>query len=843
MRAATSQQTQLVASTNAGQADPRGWKARLTRLAGKFATKTFLHCLPFYPSASSLKPSSSSSTTILSTATSASTVETPEDKKAWWGPISDIDPVRICRLVKRLVGDQHGDHCWLHEKHAGGYNQVYIVMFDDGADGIKVVLKVPAAGWAPRWCEQDAIYLRSEALTLRYIHQQCDDVPFVPRTLAYDTTFDNEIGAPYLLMTHLKGRPASEIWGFVDEEGKYDLPEHPETRRTNLHMSLARAMWKLKHVEFDGIGLPDYVDDECNGPFIRTEFLSDVVDMPKEEDGGEIKADRMRYVNREWTEIPTFASTESFFWYWIGRGTSRFERYGAEQSLSLENVGHVQFMSLLPGQIPGSRLDFAKDSAETFSLSHKDLDFQNVLCDDDGNVTGIIDWEGVCSRPASLAWAALPLWLRQDWDNDNNWPWNSLDWTLPQNEMLHYRQQYSEKLNELESRPESHQGPDHPAISHLTCSLYETCRDRDGDLSLWCDRLLQLMVPTFRIDFFVNLGRHGWTFLPSDPDDDPTKLDDWLKEWHLFYHLNYGCSSAEWKLIQATKSAKARDPDRNIVCSSSNVSSEDADSIDARSSLDMNESRPSTPDTDVSLSPASSPAQWSLLPSLTESEDTHVEDVGLLDSQPGPPEVAHTANTAPTLTQISAPAEVVKEARSLPQAAVKTPMDTLPEINMPREQTLEKAFIPSISSTAQSSVAGFLLRSQFPPAVLSTSQAPPSPPPKVDLLASEHRATDSVKGNKFKSKLRRAPRQTMGCAKRETRLTNKPTEIEEERRTVVKEMNEREYGSTVGKYLIDGQEDLELDESVVRIKKKEDPVPEMSRKVERAYERCMAVGF
>lgn len=264
-------------------------------------------------------------------------------------------------------------------------------MFDDGADGHKVVLKVPAAGWTPRWTPQDAIYLRSEALTLRYIHQQCDDVPFVPRTLAYDTTFENEISAPCLLMTHLKGRPASKIWGFIDEEDRYDLPEHPETRRTNLHTSLAQAMSKLKSVKFNGIGLPDYLDNDCNGPFVCAEFLSDVIDMPTENEVETPEEERVRYVNRVWTEIPTFHSTARFFWYWISHGADRFKRSGREQNLSLEDVGLVQVLSLLPSRIPGSRPDFSRDRPETFSLSHNDLDFQNILCDDDGNVTGIID--------------------------------------------------------------------------------------------------------------------------------------------------------------------------------------------------------------------------------------------------------------------------------------------------------------------------------------------------------------------------------------------------------------------------------------------------------------------
>lgn len=141
-------------------------------------------------------------------------------------------------------------------------------MFDDGAHGIKVVLKVLPTGWGPRWSSQDAVYLRSEALTLRYIHLNCKVVLFVPRMLFYDTTFNNEIDAPFLLMTHVQERSAWEVWGFTDDPNRLKLPGKNYDRRYNLISSLATAMAKLKRVKSDAIGLPDYSDDDCHGPFV-----------------------------------------------------------------------------------------------------------------------------------------------------------------------------------------------------------------------------------------------------------------------------------------------------------------------------------------------------------------------------------------------------------------------------------------------------------------------------------------------------------------------------------------------------------------------------------------------
>jgi aminoglycoside phosphotransferase (APT) family kinase protein len=51
-----------------------------------------------------------------------------------------------------------------------------------------------------------------------------------------------------------------------------------------------------------------------------------------------------------------------------------------------------------------------------FVLSHPDFDSQNVLVDDDGTITGIIDWDNVDIRPRQGAAAAYPMWLTVDWD-------------------------------------------------------------------------------------------------------------------------------------------------------------------------------------------------------------------------------------------------------------------------------------------------------------------------------------------------------------------------------------------------------------------------------------------
>jgi hypothetical protein len=55
------------------------------------------------------------------------------------------------------------------------------------------------------------------------------------------------------------------------------------------------------------------------------------------------------------------------------------------------------------------------DESPSFVLNHCDLDFQNILVDDDGNATGIVDWELCTAVPRAVGYTSLPLFLRKDW--------------------------------------------------------------------------------------------------------------------------------------------------------------------------------------------------------------------------------------------------------------------------------------------------------------------------------------------------------------------------------------------------------------------------------------------
>jgi hypothetical protein len=71
---------------------------------------------------------------------------------------------------------------------------------------------------------------------------------------------------------------------------------------------------------------------------------------------------------------------------------------------SLAKSGALKFFNLIFGQ---SVFNSPRSEKETFTIHHTDLDLQNIFVDDEGNVTGIIDWD--------KTFAAAPLFLQKDW--------------------------------------------------------------------------------------------------------------------------------------------------------------------------------------------------------------------------------------------------------------------------------------------------------------------------------------------------------------------------------------------------------------------------------------------
>jgi aminoglycoside phosphotransferase (APT) family kinase protein len=91
---------------------------------------------------------------------------------------------------------------------------------------------------------------------------------------------------------------------------------------------------------------------------------------------------------------------------------------------------------------------------ETFVLSQTDFSPQNIFFDDNGNVTGFIDWDFTDTKPRYPGWARQPVWLCEDCDSEitggtaEGYPSFPRKMLTPACEVQRYRKDYARYLIE-----------------------------------------------------------------------------------------------------------------------------------------------------------------------------------------------------------------------------------------------------------------------------------------------------------------------------------------------------------------------------------------------------------
>lgn len=151
-----------------------------------------------------------------------------------------------------------------------------------------------------------------------------------------------------------------------------------------------------------------------------------------------------------------------------------------------------------------SQAVFRSSEPETFTIHHNDLDFQIILVEEDGNVTGIIDRDASYTAPRCIGAAAVPIFLRNDWFHryahdirlTPHMGWN----------YQHYREVYAAAMFEA-GNPDAH----FTLNSALYHSVFAVVTEFGDRYSLVETLLPEL--PDCRVDardFQIGLGL-GWT--------------------------------------------------------------------------------------------------------------------------------------------------------------------------------------------------------------------------------------------------------------------------------------------------------------------------------------------
>jgi hypothetical protein len=266
----------------------------------------------------------------------------------------------------------------------GSYHAIFPIKFQDE---VRWILKVPAVGTRHHFDSSSAAALRSEALTMRLIRKSTS-IP-VPEIFAFNSSLDNELGVPFILMSFADGVSAYDVWF-----DKTIAPGELQARRTQILADLAAAMIQLDRFAFKTGGAPVFNEDGAIteiGP-MRCVDHQRMLERLRTNDDDETPL--------YYTAGP-FASPQAFYRHAID---------GEKPPTKPLHQGVRKLLQLFLYWIPDHQ-------AETpFILTHPDFNFQNILVSSQGRLQSLIDWDGVIAVPRSIGNETLPSFLTRDWD-------------------------------------------------------------------------------------------------------------------------------------------------------------------------------------------------------------------------------------------------------------------------------------------------------------------------------------------------------------------------------------------------------------------------------------------
>lgn len=301
--------------------------------------------------------------------------ETPRSL-AHFGPLVNIPEEDLVNLAIRIREDVLKKETWegrLLERIDGEYNLIHIIQLDD----FKLAIRLSATGHGPGCNSNAANALKATVGTLRFLEKKTT-IP-APRVYDFDTTKDNEIKAPYICMSFVEGESLLNAWN----DGTREVPL--EERRLKMLTSIAEATAQLAPFRFDKIG--SFVENK-NGEFT----VGPSYQLSCDVDGVVVALPIGPY--ESWSEYikerlePSEMSEANDFW---AKGKMRMIR---------------AMLSHMP----------CVDDIEGFVLSLPDTESSNFRVDCEGNLTGIIDWDGALVLPACIGYGSYPSFITRDWD-------------------------------------------------------------------------------------------------------------------------------------------------------------------------------------------------------------------------------------------------------------------------------------------------------------------------------------------------------------------------------------------------------------------------------------------
>lgn len=190
----------------------------------------------------------------------------------------------------------------------------------------------------------------------------------VPEVFGYDLTSDNNVGAPYMFMSYIHGTVARDLRYARDcDQGMFGTPEQND----RFWRKMAEYHFQLASITFDKIGsLHQDGDKFFIGPEIET------------------------------GQGP-WATPEEYYTALINHRMEVAQNDAEPEVKDSENFS-------FPLRLKESMQHFETSGLTRFGLANRDFGAHNVLVDDEFNIVGFIDFDGVMAAPPATV-AQLPV--------------------------------------------------------------------------------------------------------------------------------------------------------------------------------------------------------------------------------------------------------------------------------------------------------------------------------------------------------------------------------------------------------------------------------------------------
>ncbi|KAI9757506.1 MAG: hypothetical protein M4579_003419 [Chaenotheca gracillima] len=266
----------------------------------------------------------------------------------------------------------------------GNVNYHVELRFDDGVCWIARIKRQNAS--TPPAPVRDYM-IQSEAATYSFLART--KVP-APRVFEVVLGADNLVGAGYILMEKIPGKPLTSI------------PKSPEQKRKVLGQ-LASVYAELEKHPFPAIGSLDEIGTDHVGP-LASELLADLNETRPNLLGS--FSTSAAYYEAMITRVLGLITSGQLYPLWA------VDAFLIHRFL-LDLVPQLSLPTSAPTEGHGSR--------EEHFLRHADDKGDHILVDDEFNITGIIDWEWAYTAPKSEAFSSpMALWNVGDFFEGEN---------------------------------------------------------------------------------------------------------------------------------------------------------------------------------------------------------------------------------------------------------------------------------------------------------------------------------------------------------------------------------------------------------------------------------------